>query len=327
MSLESDLVVDRLRLKRRLVIWRVLAIAGLILALVATVPLGRRSGSLSGGLAAGPHLVRLRIDGVIAENRARLEAIDKAADDSAVKGLILAIDSPGGSVSGGEALHDAIARFAGKKPVVVTMGGLAASAGYMIAVPAARIFASNATLTGSIGVILQSPDISGLLDKVGVSVDELVSGPLKGQPSVVKPLSPEGRAMLQGVVADLYDQFVAMVADGRHMDPARVRALADGRPYTGHQALALGLVDQIGGEREARQWLAKARGLDQSMPVEILDDKPKHGWLHTSIAGLARGLGLVAMQGALDALPSGVSSKIVTAQGLALDGAVALWQP
>jgi protease-4 len=327
MSLESDLVIDRLRLKRRLVIWRVLAIAGLVLALVATVPLGRRSGSLSGGLVAGPHLVRLRIDGVIAENRVRLEAIEKAADDPAVKGLILAIDSPGGSVSGGEALHDAIARFAGKKPVVVTMGGLAASAGYMIAVPAARIFASNATLTGSIGVILQSPDISGLLDKVGVSVDELVSGPLKGQPSAVKPLSPEGRAMLQGVVADLFDQFVAMVADGRHMDPARVRALADGRPYTGHQALALGLIDQIGGEREARQWLAKARGLDQALPVETLDDKPKHGWLHTSIAGLAQGLGLVAMQGALDALPSGVSSKIVAAQGLALDGAVALWQP
>ncbi len=320
MSLESDLVIDRLRLRRRLLIWRVLSIAALMLALLATV----RTGGHRTGFATGPHLDRLRIDGVITENRDRLDAIDKAADDPAVRGLILAIDSPGGSVSGGEALHDAIARFAARKPVVVTMGGLAASAGYMIAVPAARIFASNATLTGSIGVILQSPDVSGLLDKVGVSVDELVSGPLKGQPSVVKPLSPEGRAMLQGVVGDLFEQFVAMVADGRHMDPARVRALADGRPYTGRQALALGLVDQIGGEREARRWLADKRGIDRAMPVDGLDDKPRRGWLQGRVTGLVRGLAAAAMQGVL---PAAISSKIVAEQGLVLDGAVALWQP
>jgi protease-4 len=187
MSLEADLVVDRLRLKRRLTLWRVLAVAGFVLALLASVGLGGHRA----GFPGRPHLVRLRIDGIIAEDRDRLDLIDAAARNNNVRGMILAIDSPGGSVSGGESLHDAIARFAARKPVVVTMGGVAASAGYMIAVPAARIFASNATLTGSIGVILQSPDLSGLLGKLGVGMDELVSGPLKGQPSIVKPLSPK----------------------------------------------------------------------------------------------------------------------------------------
>ena len=323
MSLEADLVVDRLRLKRRLTLWRALAVLGFVLALLASVSVRRHQA----GFLAGPHLARLRVEGIITDDRDRLDLIDAAGRDNSVKGMILAIDSPGGSVAGGESLHDAIARFAARKPVVVTMGGVAASAGYMIAVPAARIFASNATLTGSIGVILQSPDLSGLLGHLGVGVDELVSGPLKGQPSVVKPLSPDGRAMLQGVVADLYGQFVDMVAAGRHMDPARVRALADGRPYTGHQAIGLGLIDQIGTERDARAWLAQTRHISADLPVEPLR-RPRPGrWAALHPLGLAHDLGLAAITGALDALPGGSLRKTVMAQGLALDGAVSLWQP
>jgi len=323
MTLEADLVVDRLRLKRRLTVWRALAALGFVLALLAT-GLNRHHGHL---LGAGPHLARLRIDGVIAENRDRLDLIDEATKDAGVKGLILAIDSPGGSVSGGESLHDAIARFAAKKPVVVTMGGVAASAGYMIAVPATRIFASNATLTGSIGVILQSPDVSGLLGKLGIGVDELVSGPLKGQPSIVKPLSPEGRAMLQGVVMDLYEQFVDMVAIGRHMDPAKVRSLADGRPYTGHQALGLGLIDQIGDERDARQWLATNRQLSLDLPIETLNRQAKQGWFRTRINGALNGMAVAVTHDAIVALMDDPASKTLVPQGLALDGAISLWQP
>ena len=120
------------------------------------------------------------------------------------------------------------------------MGGTAASAAYMISAPATRIFARSATLTGSIGVILETGEVSGLLGKLGITADALISGPLKDQPSVTHPLSPAGRAYLQGVVADLYDQFVTIVATGRHMPADRVRALADGRAYTGRQALGLG---------------------------------------------------------------------------------------
>ncbi len=328
MSLEADLVVDRLRLRRRLTLWRALAVGAFVLALLATLGLrGRPGAPAAGGLAAAPHLARLRVDGLITEDRDRLALMDDALKAAGVKALILEIDSPGGSVAGGESLHDEIARFAARKPVVVVMGGVAASAGYMIAVPAARIFASNATLTGSIGVILQSPDVSGLLGKLGVGVDELVSGPLKGQPSVVKPLSPEGRVMLQGVVMDLYGQFVDMVAAGRHMDRARVLALADGRPYTGHQAIGLGLVDQIGDERDARRWLAQHDHLSFDLPVETLRRRPAGGWLRTQLGGGADGLAGVAVRSAMAALLGEAATKTVLLQGLALDGAISLWQP
>jgi len=316
MSLESDLVVDRLRLKRHLTIWRVLAVVAFVLALLAA------GGSRFHG-GAGPHLARLRVDGIITNEPDRLALIDAARKDPMVKGMILSIDSPGGTVAGGEALHDAIDRFSAAKPVVTVMDGVAASAGYMIAVPSARIFAANSTLTGSIGVLMQSPDVSGLLGKLGVNVDELVSGPLKGQPSVVKPLSPEGRAMLQGVVMDLYGQFVAMVASGRHMDVARVRELADGRPYTGHQAIGLGLVDQIGTEQDARAWLLQNRHIPLDMRISDLKQRPKGPWWRRQVGAVLEGVAFTA----LDQLVAAPSAKTLIPQGLVLDEPMALWQP
>src|ERR1700761_8378696 len=248
MSLETDLLLDRRRLKRRLVFWRVFAVVALVVAALG----GLRGAGLT---PTGAHTTRVTVDGLITEDHKVTEAITALADNNQVKAVILSIDSPGGSVAGGETIHDAIARVAAKKPVVVTMGGLAASAGYMIAVPANRIFARDATLTGSIGVLLETGEMSGLLGKIGISAEVVRSGPLKDEPSLVRPLSPEGKQVLQGLVNDMYDQFVTMVAEGRHMEVAKVRALADGRAYTGRQALALGLVDAIGGEREAKAWL------------------------------------------------------------------------
>ena len=320
MSLESDLAVDRLRLKRRLTVWRVTAVLAFALAVLI-------AGGLRLHMAAGPHLARLKVDGIITDDQPRLRMIDAARKDPRVLGMILSIDSPGGSVAGGEALHDAIARFAASKPVVTVMGGVAASAGYMIAVPAARIFASNATLTGSIGVILQSPDVSGLLGKVGVNVDELVSGPLKGQPSVVKPLSPQGRAMLQGVVMDLYGQFIDMVASGRRMDRARVLSLADGRPYTGHQAIGLGLIDQIGNEQDARAWLAASKHIAVAVPARDLKPRPSGPWWQRQASGLAGGALAGAALAAFDQIVSAPAAKTLIPQGLALDEPMAIWQP
>ena len=190
------------------------------------------------------------------------------------------------------------------------MGGTAASAGYMIAVPATRIFAQESTLTGSIGVLLETGDISGLLKSIGVSADPIVSGPLKDQPSFVKPLSSEGRQMLQGLVMDMYDQFVDMVAQGRHMDTGRVRELADGRPYTGRQAMKLGLVDAIGGEQDARQWLAQAKGISADLPVEDVSSGS-----YASRA-LSSSLGWIVTE----------LWKSVLSQGVILDGAQVVWQ-
>ena len=301
MTLETDLLLDRRRLKRRLVLWRVVAVVALLAAVLSVLP---RAHVLGGG----EHIARLDVSGIITDDRALVAAVDAVAGDRSVPALIVRVDSPGGSVAGGEALHDAIARVAAQKPVVAVMGGTAASAGYMVSVPAARIFARQSTLTGSIGVILETGEISGLLGKLGITATALVSGPLKDQPSFTAPLSAQGRVVLQGLVSDLYEQFVAMVASGRHMDPARVRELGDGRAYTGRQALGLGLIDAIGGEDDAVAWLHDAHQVPAGLPVR--DVRPPRGWL-------ARGFGSVF----------GGAAKSLMLQGLTLDGAWALWQP
>ena len=262
-GLEADLLLDRRRLKRRLFFWRGAAV---LCAIAAVVAVGR--GELN--TVAGKHVERLTVSGVITQNRKLIEAVDALGKDASVAAVIVAVDSPGGSVAGGESLHDALVRLAAAKPVVTVMGGTAASAGYMISLPAARIFASNATLTGSIGVILETGNAAGLMDKLGLSADAIISGPLKDQPSFTHPLSPDGRAYLQALVMDMYGQFVTMVATARHLDEARVRTLADGRAYTGRQAQTLGLVDEIGGEPEARRWLEQARKVSAALPVEDL---------------------------------------------------------
>jgi protease IV len=303
MSLETDLLLDRRRLKRRLVLWRVLAVVALVVAALA----GLRGAGL---VPSGAHIARLSVSGLITEDRKVTEAIDALTDDDKVKALIVVIDSPGGSVSGGETLHDAIARVATKKPVVVTMGGLAASAGYMIAVPANRIFAREATLTGSIGVLIETGEISGLLAKLGIGPAVIRSGPLKDEPSLVRPLSPAGQEVMQGLVNDMYDQFVEMVATGRHMDVAKVRTLADGRAYTGRQALGLGLVDAIGGEREAKAWLTAEKGIPDGLAVQDLSN--------TGFAGRA-------FSSQLGSLFQEVWKTLIS-QSLSLDGAWAVWQ-
>lgn len=283
--------------------WRVLT----VLVVVVAVLVGLRGHGLIGG---GAYVARVPVNGIITDDPKLVEVVRKLGDDRSVRAVLLAIDSPGGSVGGGEALHDVIAAIAVKKPVVAVMGGLAASAGYMIAVPANRIFARQGTLTGSIGVFLQSADVSGLLGKLGITAEVIKSGPLKDEPSIVAPLSPEGRSMLQGLVMNLYDQFVAMVASGRHMDPAKVRQLADGRPYTGQQALQLGLIDAIGGEHEARTWLASAKNVSADLPVRDVSTE---------------GFAARAIYGSLGQMLDGFW-KTVVSQWVTVDLPQALWQ-
>jgi protease-4 len=176
----------------------------------------------------------------------------------------------------------------------------------MAALPAARIFAREATVTGSIGVLLQTPDTSELLDRLGVRVETIDTGPLKDQPNPFHPLSPEGRAALERVIHDLHDQFVGMVVRGRRMEEAAVRALADGRVLTGRQALAAGLVDAIGGEQEARAWLAAEHSVPERLPVRDIEVRSR-----------AERLFDAAWRGLI---------KTVISEGLGVDGFRALWQ-
>ena len=305
MSAETDLLLDRRRLKRRLAAWRVAAIVAVVLAVGAWV--GRGAGTI-----ARPHVARLTVSGIIASDRELIERVTDLGTQESVRAVLVAIDSPGGSVAGGEALYHALTEVAGHKPVVAVMGGTAASAGYMIAMPSARVFARESTLTGSIGVILQTGQIAGLLDKLGVQAEAITSGPLKDQPSFTRALTPEGRDVLRGLVLDLYDQFVTIVAAGRHMPAEQVRRLADGRAYTGRQALGLGLIDAIGGEAEARAWLQAERQVSTGLPIEDVR-KPRD-----LAARLVDGRFGPIMDATL---------KILFGQDLNLDGAWAIWQP
>ncbi len=300
MSLETDLLIDRRRLKRRLLFWRVLAIAVVLLdiAAVARVKL----------VVPHDHVARLSVTGEIANTDREVEALDTALKDGRVKALVVRINSPGGGVTPSEQLHDAIARVAAQKPVVAVMGDLAASGGFMVAMPARRIFARASTLTGSIGVKLESFEVSGLLAKIGIGSETIASGPLKDQPSLTHPLSEAGRAELRGVMLDIYDQFLAIVAAGRHMDLEKLRPLADGRVFTGRQAVALGLVDEIGDERAARAWLAANAGVPDTLPIEPL-----------ALPREATRTGV--LRSAADLL------KSVLFQGVVIDAPMALWQP
>ncbi|MBP0465913.1 signal peptide peptidase SppA [Roseomonas sp. PWR1] len=302
MSLEPDLLADRRRLRRRLTLWRALAIFALFgaIALVA----GMRGERV---LPGGDHVLRLPINGFIAEDRRVIEALDRAATNASVRAVIVAIDSPGGTIAGGEALHGALSRVAARKPVVALMGATAASAGYMAALPAARIYARDSSLTGSIGVLLQSFDVSELMARLGVSAQVIASGPLKDQPSLFRPLSAEGRAALDRVIQDLHAQFVGMVVAGRRMDADRARALADGRVFTGRQALDVGLIDAIGGEREARAWLAAEREVPESLPVRDMQTRSTTERLISQ-----------ATEGVMKSLLS---------EWLGVDAPRALWQP
>jgi protease-4 len=298
-----DVLVDRRKLKRGLAIWRALAVLASLFALFLLT----REAAEEALPGFGSHIARVEITGSIGTDRRLLETLERLGEDSRVAAVLLAIDSPGGAVAGGEILHAAIARLAERKPVVALLGGTAASAGYMIALPAHRILAREGTLTGSIGVILQTAEASELLRLLGIRAEAIASGRLKGQPSPFAPLTEEARAALRAVVEDLHAQFVAMVATARRLPEERVRALADGGVLTGRQAVAAGLVDAIGGEREARAWLAAERGVAASLPVR--DATPRRRaeeWLGATLGRMLKSL---------------------VAEWLGVDLTIGVWQP
>jgi protease-4 len=303
MPIDPDHLVDRRRLRRQITVWRTLA----VIALVGVVAAGVGRAKLFGER----HVARLSVTGIITDDPDRTRAIVAAAQDSNVRAMIVRIDSPGGTVVGGETLFRELRELGQKKPVVAVMGELAASGGYMTALAGERIFAREGTITGSIGVIMQTMDVTGLLEKVGVKTEAFKSGPYKAVPSPLEPLTDKGREVTRQLVDDMYAMFVDMVAERRGLDRAKALELADGRVYTGRQARALGLVDAIGGEDEARTWLAEAKSVSRSLPVrELRIRREDDGWSEWMGETLAR-----------------LTGKTYLSERLKLDGLVAVWHP
>jgi protease-4 len=286
--------------------WRILAFIALVIAVLAVA--GRFATEY--GLS-GDQIARVVIDGTIATDPGRVRALDALAANDTVKAVIVAINSPGGTTAGGEELYESLNKLRAKKPVVAYIKELGASAAYMTAIASDRIFARRLSIVASIGVLFQTYNAGKLLDTIGIGSDKVASGPLKAEPDITHPMTPEVRASLQSLVDDSFSWFVDIVAERRGLTRAQVLPLADGRIMTGQQGIANRLIDEVGGEDEALAWLEKNKGIKTDLPVVTWYPTAQPGWSNIGrwIGGEAR------------------SALGLPAQGpVALDGLVSLWQ-
>lgn len=269
----------------------------LIVCLVAvgtTTIVGRVVGD---AFTLSPVVGVVEIDGVISDAQVQLESLESLADDDRVHAIVIRIDSPGGGVAPSQELYEEIDRVKATKPVVASLGNVAASGGYYVAAAAHTIVADPGTLTGSIGVIMEFRQLGPLAEKVGVGESIVKSGPYKDIGNPLRTLTDAERTLLQGMVDDVYDQFVDAIARGRGMTPERVRALADGRLYSGAQAKAAGLVDELGGLKTAVRIAWERAGLTGEPKVRRIKGPWRPWWLellgsllHPPRTGLGGGL-------------------------------------
>lgn len=252
MPLNSHEIAQQRHLKRHLTFWRFMAVAVVIIGLIAVsaVTINNKTFSIR-----QQHIATIEISGIIYRDDHLLAQLKKIEKSDKVSGLIVIIDSPGGTVTGSEDIYLALRKIAAKKPVTALMRGVAASGGYISAIAADHILASSNTITGSIGVIYQWPEYVELLNKVGVKMQTVKSAPLKAEPSGMVPLTDEVRHQVEISVKDSYDWFVGLVALRRNLSIDDTLRLADGRVYSGRQALAEQLIDAIGDIDTAEEWL------------------------------------------------------------------------
>ena len=320
MSLDADAIVDRRRMRRKLTFWRVSALVIALLAVIGTafvlVPGSRL-------MPQGAYIARIQVQGLIRGNQDRVEALARLGKSRA-RAVIVHIDSPGGTTAGSEQLYNALRELQSKKPMVVVVDGLAASGAYIAALSAEHILAQETSLVGSIGVLFQYPNFTDILKTIGIKVEEVKSSPLKAAPNGFEPTSPEARAAIEAVVLDSYAWFKGLVKDRRKMDDPLLAQVSDGRVFTGRQAVGLKLVDGLGNEKAALDWLEKEKKVPASTPVRDYSLQPRFSelsFLHVAAWTFeAVGLNVIAHRieewGAVQAV-----------ERLNLDGLLALWHP
>lgn len=322
MSLDSDIIVDRRRIRRKLTFWRVMA-ALIAIAAIAGFALIATPGA-RGSFATAGSIARVQIDGLIRSDSDRTRALERL-ENSQAAAVIVHVNSPGGTTAGSEQLYDSLTRLKAKKPLVVVVEGLAASGGYITAIASDHIIAQQSSLVGSIGVLFQFPNVSELLKTIGVRVEEVKSTPLKAAPNGFEPTSPEARAALDALVKDSYAWFKELVKQRRGMDDTQLEKVVDGRVFTGRQAIDLKLIDQLGDENAAVTWLEEQKGVKKGLSVRDYKLEPRFGdlpFLKTAAAVTleALGFGSIAHQIAQTGVVQAVDR-------VGLDGMLALWQP
>jgi len=320
MSLDADTIVDRRRMRRKLTFWRVSALVIALLAVIGTAFVFVPGSRL---MPQGAYIARIQVQGLIRGNQGRVEALARLGKSRA-RAVIVHIDSPGGTTAGSEQLYGALRELQSKKPMVVVVDGLAASGAYIAALSAEHIVAQETSLVGSIGVLFQYPNFTDVLKTIGIKVEEVKSSPLKAAPNGFEPTSPEARAAIEAVVLDSYAWFKGLVKDRRKMDDQLLAQVSDGRVFTGRQAVGLKLVDGLGNEKAALDWLEKEKKVPASTPVRDYSLQPRFSelsFLHVAAWTFeAVGLNVIAHRieewGAVQAV-----------ERLNLDGLLALWHP
>ncbi len=302
MALDADGIVARRRLRRRLAFWRLVAIVGGGALILAAAALATGLNPLLGR----DHVLRVTVAGIVYDDPAIIDGLSDAVDDPSTRAVLVVIDTPGGTTTGGEAIYRELRRISDAgKPVAAVIRTVGASAGYMVALAADRSYALETSITGSIGVLLETAEISGLLEKLGVTAETFSSGPLKGQPSPLQPLTDDARWATQSLIDDVHAWFFDVFMERRNLSREEAVRLADGRAYSGRQALDLGLIDAIGGQREALRWLVESREIPPDLPVIDLDRDDEPGGMIDLITGLTK--------------------KTLLSERLRLDGLISVW--
>ncbi len=318
MSFSSDALYARMHMRKRLVLWRVVAIV-LVAVLIGIAGWGATS-----GMPQGEHVAVVNISGVIMDDEKRDKMFEELQKSKA-KAVILQINSPGGGITASEKLYQAIRELNETKPVVAMVEQVAASGGYIAAMGAERIFAYRTSITGSIGVLVQFPNLTGLLDKIGVNVESVKSAPLKAAPNGLEPTSPEAREALRVMVMDSFDWFKGLVTERRQLTGADLERVSDGRVFSGAQALEIKLIDQIGSKKDIRTWLAEKHNVSK--------DLKEHEWKPSQGTFSEMGIVKSILSFTLDAmgLPSWAErvrkNSLQAIDIYALDGVLAIWQP
>ncbi len=322
MSLDADLIVDRRRMRRKLTFWRVVAI---VVAIAAIGALAAAVAPRNIGTPGLRQIARVNISGLILSNTERTRALTDLSKASYARAVIVHVDSPGGTVAGSEQLYNSLRKIAAAKPTVVVVDGLAASGGYIAAMASDHIVAQDSSVVGSIGVLAQYPNVSDLLKTIGVKVETVRSTPLKAAPDGFEPTSPEAKAALEAVIMDLYAWFKGIVQDRRQLAGDGLDKVVDGRVFTGRQAITLKLIDQIGDEQTAIDWLAKEKGIDAKLPVRdwrLTSRLSDLSFLHLATSAVLDAVGLSGL--AQRFTDTGAAQAL---ERLNLDGILALWHP
>jgi len=279
--LERDFYEERRRKWRRSAFWRGFLVAAVLAALI-----GAWAGS-SALEAARTQIARFEVAGIITDDPERDGLLAELAESDHVKAVVVRINSPGGTTAGAEALYASLRGIAAKKPLVTQLGEVAASGGYVAAIAADHIVGRGNTLTGSIGVIMEYPDLTEVMQRLGIGLETVRSSELKAEPSPFRPTNPAARAREEALVAESYRWFRDLVGERRGLEGPALDAVANGGVFTGRLALENGLIDEIGGEPEALAWLESREGGLADLPVrdwEVERERPLAGRILGQIA-------------------------------------------